>query len=112
MANTEDGNELDKKVLELFGYLVPVINGRYGNGYNSYPAIRGYKKFKEELLHHIQSNYILKSDVEGIIGEDEKEKPLNGGPFTNTIDNRPIIFRNSLRNDQRIKASQYGLTIK
>jgi hypothetical protein len=63
---------------------------------------------KQQILSYIQSNYILKSDVEKIIGDDEPRIPSE----TNNLQSKKRRIRNAIRAEQRIKASQYGLTKK
>jgi len=97
--NTEDGNEWIDNILDKY------FND--GGGWNG--------NGKEAILNYIQSNYILKSDVERIIGEDEKilvrPEPMQG------IDNLwlqgraegDFTGRNELRAEQRKKLNKLML---
>jgi hypothetical protein len=68
-------------------------------------------KLSKLINGYIQSNYILKSDVEKIITPNDPTSDGGGLCSNGLLLGRVIIdHRNALRREQRIKASQYGLT--
>lgn len=86
--NTEDSNELDKILLSWF---------IEGNDDEDFKSTDFFHDMKNDIDCYIQSNYILKSDVGKIIGEDDLEYE----DATTLIRNYYAGVRNDLREEQR-----------
>jgi hypothetical protein len=97
--NTEDGNEWLDEILDFPAY-----------GFDKYEecpeCMFNRVEAKQQILSYIQSNYILKSDVADIIGDDQYSYIEGSKEWHSPKDS----YCNELRKLQRIKASQYGLT--
>lgn len=94
-TNTEDSNEW------LDGILGLVVQYQKNQSKLKKLPELDPTQAKQQILSYIQSNYILKSDVEKIIGEDE---PISYGD--GQIGNTPEEDRNELRQEQRYRLKE------
>ena len=119
LLNTEDGNEwLDKIITKGFNdyydYITEkdIIKAAY-----EYSEKTSYKQTKKDITDYIQSNYILKSDVEKMIPSPSMrcgkvlEDPRSEDYYLGNADGYNECYKDIMDNFNRIKAKQKGLDV-